>query len=153
MVGTWKCKQNPGQVLLIPTGPRIPLVFFSLYLLEPIDFVPACNFLLMLWLFQLKTTRCCIPSPCPAPGPLLPPLSRTWRGPGLLFRHWVHGHPAITGLCPAGHGQGSCVLRVLPSSRFSTEFLTPFALHRETVRSLYNSEKGNFIQKTCWVSE
>lgn len=136
MVGTWKCKQNPGQVLLIPTGPWSPPVFSNLYLLEPIDFVPACNFLLMLWLFQLKTTRCCIPSPHPVPGPLLPPFSRTRRGPRLLFHPRVRDRPAIAGLRPDGHGQERCTRRVLSSFCFSTEFPTPFALHRETVHSL-----------------
>lgn len=136
MVGTWKCKQNPGQILLIPTGPWSPPVFFNLYLLEPIDFVPACNFLLMLWLFRLKTTRCCVPSFPPVPGPLLPPFSRAWKGPRLLFHHQLCDHPAIAGLCPDGHGQERCTPRLLSSSLFSSEFPTPFTLHHELVHSL-----------------
>lgn len=89
MVGTWKCKQNPGQVLLIPTGPWSPPVFFNLYVLEPIDFVPACNFLLMLWLFQLNTTRCSISS--------FPPQCRDLSCPRSLRPGGVPGCFFITG--------------------------------------------------------
>lgn len=100
MVGTWKCKQNPGQVLLIPTSPLSPPVFFNLYLLEPINFVPACNFLLMLWLFQLKTTRCCIFPPHPVLGPLLCLFSQTRRDSRMLFHPQICESPDIVGARP-----------------------------------------------------
>lgn len=63
MVGTWNCKQNPGQVLLIPTSPLSPLVFFNLYLLEPINFVPACNFFTDVVAVSVKDNQVLHPSP------------------------------------------------------------------------------------------
>lgn len=128
MVGTWKCKQIPGQVLLIPTGPLSPPVFFNLYLLEPINFVPACNFLLMLWLFQLKTTRCCILPPQPVLGPLLCLFSQTWRDPWMLFHPQVCKSPDTVGVHADGHGQERCTWSVLASSCFVTEFPTRFEI-------------------------
>lgn len=128
MVGTWNCKQNPGQVLLIPTSPLSPLVFFNLYLLEPINFVPACNFLLMLWLFQLKTTRCCILPPHPVLGPLLCLFSQTRRDPQMIFHPQVCRSPGTAGVHSDGHGQGRCTWSVSPSSCFTTEFPIPFEI-------------------------
>lgn len=147
MVGNWKCKQNPGQVLLIPTSPWSPPVFFNLYLLEPIDFMPACNFLLMLWLFQLKTTRCCTPSPHP---------SQCWDlscprslGPGGVPNCFFITRSTTvlqSQVYPDGHGQARCMCRVLsPVSALRSHHLLP-----STVRSsppFKTQRKATLLQK------
>lgn len=60
----------------------------------------------MLWLFQLKTTRCCILPP-PMLGPLLQPQTR--RDPWMLFHAQVRSSPDIVVVHCDGHGQGRCI--------------------------------------------
>lgn len=122
-------------------------MFFSLYLLEPIDFVPACNSDGVVAASVRDSQVLRAEEELPALGPLLLLFSQSWRSlqgkpwvpsPLLLFYRWVCDHQ----VCPSTKMRTRSWI-----TAFQHRFPTPSALHYEMSNPPETQQKAALFLK------